>query len=89
MRSSWYWLELLAPLLALSLAGCAVTTTHTAHAGPLPGGDPLVTLIVSDSRDVVAKECEYSDPRIVPRLLGCRREDVARLRNGDSSRRSR
>ena len=31
---------------------------------------------------MVAKECECSDPRIVPRLLGCRREDVARLRNG-------
>ena len=56
---------LLAALLALG--GCA-TSTRTAKMGPLPTG-PLVTLIVSDDRAVVERECREV-PALGP-VLGC------------------
>jgi hypothetical protein len=56
---------LLATLLAVS--GCA-TATRTAKMGPLPTG-PLVTLIVSDDRAVVERECR-DVPALGP-VLGC------------------
>jgi len=56
---------LLAALLALG--GCA-TSIRTAKLGPLPTG-PLVTLIVSDDRAVVERECREV-PALGP-ILGC------------------
>ena len=56
---------LLAALVALG--GCA-TSTRTAKMGPLPTG-PLVTLIVSDDRAVVERECREV-PALGP-VLGC------------------
>jgi hypothetical protein len=50
------------------LAGCAAAT-RTARMGPLPSMEPLVTLIVSDDRSVVAHECR-DVPAIGP-VLGC------------------
>jgi len=51
----------------LALGGCA-TSTRTAKMGPLPTG-PLVTLIVSDDRAVVERECREV-PALGP-VLGC------------------
>jgi hypothetical protein len=55
-------------LVALvTLGGCA-TTTRTAQMGPLSTG-PLVTLIVTDDRAVVERECR-DVPALGP-ILGC------------------
>jgi hypothetical protein len=51
----------------LALGGCA-TSTRTAKMGPLATG-PLVTLIVSDDRAVVERECREV-PALGP-VLGC------------------
>ena len=53
---------------ALLLVGCAAST-RTAHMGPLPSREPLLTLVVSEDRKVVEREC-----RDVPApgpVLGC------------------
>jgi hypothetical protein len=49
------------------LGGCAVST-RTARMGPLPLG-PLVTLVVSDDRAVVARECQ--EVQAPGPVLGC------------------
>lgn len=58
------------PLLAalLLLTGCA-KSTWMARMGPLPTTEPLVTLIVSADRQVVARECR-DVPALGP-ILGC------------------
>ena len=53
---------------ALLLSGCA-TPTRLARMGPLPSLEPLVTLIVSDDRAVVERECR-DVPALGP-VLGC------------------
>lgn len=57
---------LLAALIAL--AGCAAST-RTARLGQLPTAEPLVTLIVSDDRRVVERECR--DVVAFGPVLGC------------------
>jgi hypothetical protein len=52
---------------AVLLVGC--TTTRTMHMGVLPEGARLVTLVVSENRDVIRDECR-SVPASGP-LLGC------------------
>jgi hypothetical protein len=52
----------------LLLAGCA-TSTRMARMGPLPSTEPLVTLIISDDRGVIARECR-DVPALGP-VLGC------------------
>jgi hypothetical protein len=52
----------------LLLVGCA-TSTRMARMGPLPWTEPLVTLIVSDDRRVVERECR-DVPALGP-VLGC------------------
>ena len=52
----------------LLLTGCA-TSTRMARMGPLPSNEPLVTLIVSDDRRVVERECR-DVPALGP-VLGC------------------
>ena len=52
----------------LLLTGCA-TSTRTARMGPLSTTEPLVTLVVSDDRSVVERECR-DVPALGP-VLGC------------------
>lgn len=52
----------------LLLTGCA-TSTRMARMGPLPSAEPLVTLVVSDDRGVVERECR-DVPALGP-VLGC------------------
>jgi hypothetical protein len=54
--------------LAWLLTGCA-TSTRLARMGPLPSTEPLVTLIVSDDRKVIERECR-DVPALGP-VLGC------------------
>lgn len=54
--------------LLLLLAGCA-KSTRMARMGALPSMEPLVTLIVSDDRRVVERECR--DVPAVGPVLGC------------------
>ena len=58
---------LLGSLLVVT-TGCA-TSTRMANMGPLPSADPLVTLVVSDDRRVVERECR-DVPALGP-VLGC------------------
>jgi hypothetical protein len=59
-------LVVLAALLALG--GCA-TSTRMARMGLLPTTEPLVTLIVSDDRAVVERECR--EVHALGPILGC------------------
>jgi len=52
----------------LALGGCA-TSTRMAKMGPLPTTEPLVTLIVSDDRAVVERECR--EVHALGPILGC------------------
>lgn len=67
-------LALLASLLLLT--GCA-KSTRMARMGPLPSTEPLVTLIVSDDRKVVERECR-DVPALGP-VLGCSMWRTVRL----------
>src|SRR5205814_4518143 len=55
-------------LVALLMLGGCATSTRTAQMGPLSTG-PLVTLIVTDDRAVVERECREL-PALGP-ILGC------------------
>jgi hypothetical protein len=52
---------------ALALTGCA--GTRTAHFGLLAPNEPLVTLVVSEDRETINRECR--DPDGIRRILGC------------------
>jgi hypothetical protein len=67
----------LAALVALT--GCA-GPTRTAAFGPLDGGHQLVTLVVSEDRAVVERECEGT-PASGP-LLGCQKSWPVALPDG-------
>jgi hypothetical protein len=54
--------------VALLAAACA-TPTRVIQMGPLPGGDRLVTVVVSEDRSVVSHEC-INIPSMGP-VLGC------------------
>jgi hypothetical protein len=54
--------------LGLLLAGCA-TSTKTMQMGPLGNGNRLVTVVVSEDRGVVSREC-VNIPSAGP-VLGC------------------
>jgi hypothetical protein len=54
----------------LLLAGCALST-RTLQMGPLPQGQRLVTLVVSEDREVVRREC--AGIATAGRALGCHR----------------
>jgi hypothetical protein len=53
---------------AVVLTGCA-TPTRMMRMGPLPAGEPLITLIVSEDRTVVRQEC--AGVPSVGAILGC------------------
>lgn len=60
---------------ALALAGCA-GTTRVAQFGMLADNEPLVTLVVSEDRDLIRREC--LNPVAAGPVLGCQMSrDVA------------
>ncbi len=60
------------------LTGCA--GTRTAHLGLIAHNEPLVTLVVSEDRDTVNREC--FDPDGARRLLGCQTSRLVELPGG-------
>lgn len=71
------WCMLLA-LVTLGATGCA--STLTASFGPLAGNHMLVTLVVTEDRDVVARECE--GVRTAAEVLGCQKSWPITLPDG-------
>jgi hypothetical protein len=65
--------------LLLAMTGCA-TSTRMANMGPLPSAEPLVTLVVSDDRRVVERECR-DVPALGP-VLGCSMWRTVRMDGG-------
>lgn len=74
------------PLLLLAalllLAGCASTRTGTM--GTLPNQEPLVTLLVTEDRDVVADNCRGA--LAAGRVLGCQVTRTTVLPDGEQVR---
>lgn len=69
-------------ILGALAGGCA--STRTGELGILPSRDPLVTLVVSQQRTVVAQECP---PRLTPTpLLGCQTSRPVTLPDGHTAR---
>ncbi|MGH7277652.1 MAG: hypothetical protein ACREJG_03105 [Candidatus Rokuibacteriota bacterium] len=68
--------------LALTLTGCA--GTRAAALGPLPGHASLLTLIVSEDRDVVRREC--APVAAAGPVLGCHISRSVGLADGRSVR---
>ena len=65
-------------LAAAALAGCA--GTRVAHFGPLPNHEPLITLIVSQDREVVRRECRDQGGPL--EVMGCQRSRLVELSGG-------
>ena len=57
-------------LLAVLLTGCA-TGTRVVEYGPVTPVAPLVTLVVTDSLEVVQRECKGAPHAAGTRLAGC------------------
>ena len=73
---------LLVAVLGLLAGGCA--STRTGELGILPSRDPLVTLVVSQQRAVVAQECPQ---RITATpILGCQTSRPVALPDGLTAR---
>jgi hypothetical protein len=70
-RSPAAWRSLAAAALLAGagwvLSGCA--TTRAAHLGPVTATEPLVTLVVTEDREVVRREC--LNPDTFGHVLGC------------------
>ena len=64
---------------ALTLTGCAAGT-HTAQFGHLAPNEPLVTLIVSEDRETINREC--LDPDGTRRILGCQTSRLVDVPDG-------
>jgi hypothetical protein len=67
---------------AIVLSGCV--STRVAEVGTLPNGERLVTLVVSDNRQVVHRECQ-DVPALGP-VLGCQTSRALVLPNGGAVR---
>lgn len=75
MRYRGLGVTVLAAAAMLALAGCA-GNTRVARFGMLAGDEPLVTLVVSEDRDLIRREC--LNPVTVGPVLGCQMSrDVA------------
>jgi len=68
--------------LALALAGCA--GTRVGQVGRLPTGDRLVTVVLSDDRETVDRECGY--PLAVGPVYGCQSTNAISLPDGRTAR---
>jgi hypothetical protein len=73
---------LLLLVLASVLAGCA--GTRVGQLGVLPSGDRLVTVVVTQDRDVLDRECRQ--PLAPGRPLGCQSSRQVLLPGGGSAR---
>ena len=75
-------LALLVAALGLLVGGCA--STRSGELGLLPSRDPLVTLVVSQQRSVVAQECPQ---RITATpILGCQTSRAVSMPDGLTAR---
>lgn len=74
--------SLLVASAALVLAGCA--TTRVVHHGYLPNREPLVTVVMSEDRQVIAAECRDA-PSLGP-ILGCQSSREIALPDGRAAR---
>ena len=59
-----------------SVVGCS-TVTQTAHVGLLSNRESLVTLVVTEDQQVVARGCNN-----IPRVQGCRHAGLSTLADG-------
>jgi len=80
LRPSFATLALVA--LGIALAGCV--STRIAEVGTLPNGERLITLVVSENRRVVDRECQ-DVPALGP-VLGCQTSRALELPNGHAVR---
>jgi hypothetical protein len=56
-------------VVALCVSGCAAAATRVARMGPLQGDHVLVTLVVTEDRQVVTREC--ANVLAAGPILGC------------------
>jgi hypothetical protein len=68
--------------LAFAFAGCA--GTRVGQVGRLPTGDRLVTVVLSDDRETVDRECGY--PLAVGPVYGCQTTNAVALPDGRTAR---
>jgi hypothetical protein len=76
---------LLGPLLilaTLAVTGCA--GTRVGHLGRLPGGDQLVTVVLSEDRSAIDREC--GNPLSVGPIYGCQTSRLVALPDGRTAR---
>ena len=67
---------------SIAVAGCA--GTRVGHAGRLPTGDRLVTVVISEDREAIDRECGY--PLSVGRIYGCQTSHTVALPDGRTAR---
>ena len=71
-------------MLAFGLLATGCASTRSGELGLLPTRDPLVTLVVSEQRTIVAQECP---PRITATpILGCQTSRPVTLPDGKTAR---
>lgn len=73
---------LVVAVLALAFAGCA--GTRMGQVGRLPTGDRLVTVVLSEDRETVDRECGY--PLAVGPVYGCQSTNAIALPDGRTAR---
>ena len=69
-------------IASLGLAGCA--GTRVGHAGRLSTGDQLVTVVLSEDREAIDRECGY--PLSIGPVYGCQTSYTVALPDGRSAR---
>jgi len=78
-----FWKVALLGVSCIVVTGCA-SPTRMIRMGPLPAGERLVTLIVSEDRELVRREC--AGVPAVGLILGCHRWRDVRLPDGGEAR---
>ena len=68
--------------LGIALSGCV--STRIAEVGTLPNGERLITLVVSEDRQVVHRQCQ--DVPALGSVLGCQTSRALALPNGHAVR---
>jgi hypothetical protein len=69
-------------IASLGLVGCA--GTRVGHAGRLSTGDQLVTVVLSENREAIDRECGY--PLSIGLVYGCQTSQTVALPDGRSAR---
>ena len=67
---------------SIAVVGCAAT--RVGQAGRLPTGDRLVTVIISEDREAIDRECGY--PLSVGPIYGCQTSRAVALPDGRTAR---